>query len=651
VTDEPEAKPKGPTSRGVRILIAVGAGLLTLASLAWAMQFYRNVLGLLLLNEQFLAGMLGLSLALVFLTQPARIDGPRPYVPWYDWIFAALSIVLGVYIFLNFGELSEQVTARPTGGLIVAFIVIPLVVEGLRRVTGWPLVIVVIGFLCYALVGDLVPGQLAGRPVKLTQLAYYLTWDPGSMLGLPMVVSTSIVIAFVFFGQVLFASGGSAFFTDISLALMGRYRGGSAKIAVTASSLFGTISGSAVSNVTSTGVITIPLMRQGGYPSHVAAAIEAVASTGGQLMPPVMGAAAFLMAEFLQVPYRDVVIAALLPALLYYFALFVQADLLAGRIGITRVEESRIPQVAGVLKRGWHFLLPFMVLIYALFWLNWSPEKSALGAAVVLMVTGSTLGYGEKRLTWQAAVDALRGTGIASLDLLMIAAAAGFVIGVLNISSLGFSLTLALVQIGGDNVFLLLLLSAGVCIVLGMGMPTTGVYILLAALVAPSLIQVGIKPMAAHMFVMYFGMMSMITPPVAIAAYAAASIAQSDPMKTGWAACRFGWIAYIIPFLFVGAPSLLLDGDPLHVTIAFVTALAGVWLVCAAFAGYCTRTLDTATRLGFAIAGLLLFIPAGYMKYGGLTDIAGLVLGAVLLGRELLLTRRLRGVTSSHPAE
>jgi len=187
--------------------------------------------------------------------------------------------------------------------------------------------------------------------------------------------------------------------------------------------------------------------------------------------------------------------------------------------------------------------------------------------------------------------------------------------------------------------------------VLGMGMPTTGVYILLAALVAPSLIQVGIKPMAAHMFVMYFGMMSMITPPVAIAAYAAASIAQSDPMKTGWAAVRFGWIAYIIPFLFVGAPSLLLDGEPVTVLVAFVTALAGVWMVCAAFAGYCTRPLDIATRIGFAVAGLLLFIPAGFMKYGGLTDIAGLVLGAILLGREVFETRRLRSATSSNPAE
>jgi TRAP transporter 4TM/12TM fusion protein len=631
-------------AKWARWLIGTAAVLLTLASLGWAIQFYRQVLGLLLQTEQFLAGMLALALALVFLSQPARRGAPRDRIPWYDWLLAAIGLGLGIYIAVFFGPLSEEVVARPMDGLIVAFIVIPLVIEGLRRVAGNALVIVVVGFLIYALVGDLVPGQLAGRPVKVTQLFYYLTWDPGSMLGVPMVVATTIVIAFIFFGQLLFASGGSAFFTDISLAVMGRYRGGSAKIAVTASSLFGTISGSAVSNVTSTGVITIPLMRQGGYPTHVAAAIEAVASTGGQLMPPVMGAAAFLMAEFLQVPYRDVVVAALLPALLYYFALFVQADLLAGRIGITRVEESRIPKIAGVLRRGWHFLLPFVVLVVALFNFNWSPERSALAAAVVLMVTGALIGYGDKRLTLQAIVDAVRGTGLASLDLLMIAAAAGLVIGVLNISALGFALTLALVQIGGTNMWLLLILSAGVCIVLGMGMPTTGVYILLAALVAPSLVKVGVPDMAAHMFVMYFGMMSMITPPVAIAAYAAASLAQTDPMKTGWAAVRFGWVAYIIPFLFVRSPSLLLTGDPMTIAVAVVTALAGVWMVCAAFAGFLLRTLDVPTRIGFGIAGLLLFVPAEAMHYGGLTDAAGLALGAILVAREFFAVGRLRRI-------
>jgi TRAP transporter 4TM/12TM fusion protein len=633
-------KPSSPPGRdGGGRLTRVGAGLLTFGSIAWAFQLYRDLFGLLLLNEQFLAAMLGLGLALVYLTQPARRGARCGRVPWYDWLLAQASLIAGAYLALRFASLSEQVTARPTDGLAVAFVVIALVIEALRRTAGVTLTIIVISFFCYALVGHLVAGQLAGRPVKLAQLSYYLVWDPGSMLGTPLLVATTIVMAFILFGQLLFASGGSTFFTDISLALMGRYRGGSAKIAVTASSLFGTISGSAVSNVTSTGVITIPLMRQGGYPPHVAGAIEAVASTGGQLMPPVMGAAAFLMAEFLQVSYRDVVVAAALPALLYYFALFVQADLMAARAGIARVDEARIPPIGQVLRRGGHFLLPFAVLIVALFWLNWSPERAALTAALALIVCGMLIGYGEKRLTPRALIEALRATGLAALDLLVITAAAGFIIGVLNISGLGFSLTLMLVQVGGDNLLLLLILSAVVCIVLGMGMPTVGVYVLLAALVAPAIVKIGVQPMAAHMFVLYFGMMSMITPPVALAAYAAASLAQTDAMKTGWAAVRFGWVAYIIPFLFVRAPSLLLQGDVFSIVVAIVTAVAGVWMVCVGFAGYCMRPIEAPTRVGFALAGLLLFVPAGAMPYGELTDIAGLGLGAILVGREIFASR------------
>jgi TRAP transporter 4TM/12TM fusion protein len=333
------------------------------------------------------------------------------------------------------------------------------------------------------------------------------------------------------------------------------------------------------------------------------------------------------------------VIAAALPALLYYFALFVQADLLAARAGIARVEESRIPKAAAVFARGWHFLLPFAMLIIGLFWLNWSAERSALAGAAVLMATGSTLGYADKRLTLRSLLSALRDTGVATLDLLMITAAAGFIIGVINVSGLGFALTLALVQIGSESAFLLLTLSAVVCIVLGMGMPTVGVYVLLATLVAPALVKVGVSPMAAHMFVMYYGMMSMITPPVALAAFAAASLAQSDAMKTGWAAVRFGWVAYVIPFLFVRAPSLLLEGSAASVLLALLTALAGVWMVSAAFAGYCTRSLTMPVRIGFGIAGLLMFIPADALPYGIVTDFLGLLLGALLIGRELLVTR------------
>ncbi len=251
-----------PAAPIARWIIAIGASLLTLASIAWALQLYRSV-GLLLMNEQLLACFLGLGVALVYLTTSRTGQSPRQAgVPWYDWCLAAAGLAVGAYLAVHFPRLSEEVTARPTDGLVCAFIALPLLVEALRRVAGRSLTIVILVFLVYALVGDQVPGQLAGRPVKMTQLAYYLVWDPGSMLGAPMGIACTVVIAFIFFGTILFASGGSAFFTDISLALMGRYRGGSAKIAVTASSLFGTISGSAVSNVTSTGVITIPLMQQ-----------------------------------------------------------------------------------------------------------------------------------------------------------------------------------------------------------------------------------------------------------------------------------------------------------------------------------------------------------------------------------------------------
>jgi TRAP transporter 4TM/12TM fusion protein len=640
MSDVHHEEPAGPRSTVVRRLIFVGACALTLGSIAFALQLYRDVLGLLLYNEQFLAGMIALGMALVYLSQPFHRGRPRPVIPWYDWLLAALSLAVGFYIAVRFPVLSEDMTSRPTDGLLVGFITIPLLIEALRRAVGIALTIVVVVFLVYAPLGQYVPGALAGLPVSVPQLSYYLVWDPGSMLGLPVMVAATIVIAFVFFGNLLFASGGSNFFTDIALASMGRFRGGSAKIAVTASCLFGMISGSAVSNVASVGVLTIPLMRRGGYPGHVAAAIEAVASTGGQLMPPVMGAAAFLMAEFLQVPYRDVATA--LPSLLYYYALFIQADLLAARTGLQSIDMQDVPPVGQVIKRGWHFLLPFAMLIYGLFWLNWSPELAALAACSVLVVTGSTLGYGSKRLKFSDLFDALRATGLVSLDLLMITAAAGFIIGVLNITGLSFALTLLLVEIGKNSLWLLLALAALVSIVLGMGMPTVGVYVLLAALVAPAMVKIGLTPMASHMFVLYFGMMSMITPPVALAAYAAASLAKSDPMKTGWAAVRFGWIAYIIPFLFVRAPSLLLEGSLASVVMAFITALIGVWLICAAFTGYAVRSLATPMRFGFGIAGLLLFVPAETMRYGEWTDIVGLVLGGTLFAYEFMAARKIR---------
>ncbi len=390
-----------------------------------------------------------------------------------------------------------------------------------------------------------------------------------------------------------------------------------------------------MANVAATGVVTIPMIRRDGYPAHKAGAIEAVASTGGQLMPPVMGAAAFLMAEFLAVPYGDIVLAALVPAILYYVALFIQADLEAARLGIRRVPESEIPAARTVVV-GTHFALAFGVLIYLLFWRTYQPERAAMWAALAIILTAYLIGYRGRRpgpgLIWQS----LTRTGHSVVEILVISAASGIVIGVLNVTGLSFNLTYALVQVGGGSALLLLALSAIVCIILGMGLPTLGVYVLLAALVAPALIEVGIEPIGAHLYVLYFGMMSMITPPIALAAFAAASIAQAPAMATGWAAMRFGWSAYVIPVLFVFSPTLLLIGDPAHVALAVVTAVIGVWLVSAALAGYFAGRLSRPMRVLFATAGLMALVPAGAFPGAIYTDIAGVLLGLVLIAVELL---------------
>jgi TRAP transporter 4TM/12TM fusion protein len=639
VADTHEAGPAGPRSLAARGLITALSVLVTLASLGWAADFYRIAFEAVFATEQFLAAILAFALPLLFLSFRASPRLPKDRVPWYDWVLAAAGFVCGVYMAIYYTQLSELVADAPLDGTIAAIVLVVVVIEGLRRTTGWALFIIVLVFLLYTQVADLVPGQLQGLPSEPARTIYYVAWDNGSMLGLPMAVACTIVIAFIFFGSLLSLSGGSAFFTDLAVALMGRFRGGSAKIAVVASGLFGSISGSAVSNVVSTGVITIPLMRKGGYDAKVAAAVEAVASTGGQLMPPIMGAAAFLMATFLEVTYAEVVVAALLPAILYYVALFIQVDLEAARAGIKRVDEALIPRAGRVLRQGWHYALAFTVLIVSLFWLNLQPETAALYAAITIIVTGALFGYGGRRMPLSAVWEALKNTGVASVDILMICAAAGIIIGVLNLSGLGHALAQFLVDVAGGNLFLLLTFAAIVCIILGMGMPTAGVYVLLATLVAPSIIKAGVEPMAAHLYVMYFGMMSMITPPVAIAAFTAASLAGTNAMATGLASVRFGWIAYIVPFLFVLSPSLLLEGPVVPVIIAIATAIAGVWLICGAVTGYLLRPMDPLLRVLTAIAGFGLLFPANALPYGSWVDLGGLVLGILIVGREYLARR------------
>jgi TRAP transporter 4TM/12TM fusion protein len=426
--------------------------------------------------------------------------------------------------------------------------------------------------------------------------------------------------------------GGAEFLSDFSLALMGRFRGGQAKIAIVSSSLFGNISGSAVANVVVDGAFTIPMMKKAGYPPPVAAAVEAVASTGGQIMPPVMGAAAFLIAEYLQIPYAQVALAAFVPAVLYYVTLFIQVDLLAARNSIHGLPPSELPRLLPVLKRSASFVGPLMVLIVWMFFLNRRPEEAGLLAAATALVIGIlTPGV---RLGWQEILKILLNAGRGMLEIAAITGLAGVVIGVLQLTGLGFTLTLTLLNIGQSNALLLLVLTAIVSMVLGMGMPTTAVYVLLAVLVAPGLSKLGIAPIAAHLFIFYFGMLSMITPPVCLASYAAASIGKTDPVRTGWEGMRHCAIAYVVPFLFVFSPSLLLIGHWWEVALSIGTAIIGAILLGVALVGYLFRPVGVLKRMLFLIAATGLLIP---IVHGGEFAVLTWVSNSVGLALAILL--------------
>jgi len=628
------------TASAAHWLARLCGALFVVLAILWTFQVPSR-LGMAVYKEQFLLICLGLAGAAVFLT--IRFNGTKVgRTPWIDWAAALLMLATSVYIATNYGRFLVEAAYRTPEMLVLGAIVVILVMEGLRRVAGKFLTIVVLVFIAYALLAHLVPAPLTGTRSELVPLTIYLAFDTNALLGAPLTVATSIVVLFIFLGQVLFNTGGGEFFTDIASATMGRRRGGSAKISVVASALFGSISGSAISNVTTTGVVTIPLMKKSGYSAVDAGAIEANASTGGQFMPPIMGAAAFLMAEFLEIPYAEVVIAAIIPALLYYFAIFVQVDLVAARERIQFIAEE-LPRAHTVLRQGWHFVVPFGILIYALYVLQASAEESAMYAAGAMVVLGALHSYKGRRMDLRRLAESFWSAGLATTELVMIVAAAGFVIGILNLSGGGFALTLVLVKLGGGHLFILLLIGALICIVLGMGMPTTGVYVLLAALVAPGLIEAGVAKLPAHMFILYFGMMSMITPPIALAAFAAASLSRADPMKTGFAAMRMGWVAYVIPFLFVLSPSLLMVGEPWKIALNVGTASVGVYLASVAVVGYLVRPLGPAIRMLLGVSGLAAVFPDTAIGAGGIIDLAGILLGVAIIGREILVTRRLRG--------
>lgn len=609
---------------------------LTILAVSWAAGL-GAVIGLQLYDEQYAAAILAIALALVFIKPRAGQDKQIASLV-FDSVCAFSALGSVGYIAWVYPELVDLVLLRPLDGVIASSFTIVLILIGLRRAAGNVLVGLVVLFLLYAIGADLLPVSIEGRATDWQKLAGYLAVDVNGILGVPLKIGASIVVPFILFGVLLSATGAANWFTDFSLTLMGRFRGGAAKIAILASALFGSISGSAVANVVATGVVTIPLIKRSGYSARHAAAIEAVASTGGQLMPPVMGASAFLMAEFLQIPYSEVVLAALAPAVLYYVAVFIQVDLDAAKLGLKAVPKELIPSAKQVF-RGSYFLLPFVVLVSLLFLFNQSPASAAIGSALSLIILSWVMAPKGSKPSLKMLGEAVKDTGLAVVDIVLITAAAGIVIGVLGISGLGFNLTMALISVGGGNLMLLLVLSALVCVVLGMGLPTVGVYVLLATLVSPALVKVGVDPKAAHLFVMYFGMMSMITPPVAIAAFAAAGIAGSNALETGFSSMRLGWSAYIVPFLFVFSPTLLLIGEPGAIVLALVSAVLGIWWISMALVGHGFSALGLSYRLSFGIAGLLALIPAQAMQYGEYTDWLGLGSGTLLTTLHILSSK------------
>jgi TRAP transporter 4TM/12TM fusion protein len=596
-------------------------------------------MGMAILQEQFLGIILIAVLASVFISRPATANSSRTKLPWYDVILVLLSVAAGGYLAIYYPRIVNDIGEMTADKVIMGTIALVLVMEASRRVTGWVLLIISAIFILYAHFSYLFPGMLNARGIPWSRIVVHLYIDPNSLLGIPLTIVANVVIGFILFGQVLFTSGGGQFFTDFATSLLGRFRGGAAKMSVVSSGLFGMISGSPVSNVMITGCVSIPLMKNTGYKPHVAGAIESVASTGGQLMPPIMGAAAFVMAEFLEIPYAKVALAALFPALLYYLALFLQVDLEAGKTGLTRVPEENIPSLAMVLKRGWIFIFPIALIIYLLFFLNLNAATAAYIAAAAI-VPVSYLNR-KAHIGFRTMLTILEQTGLAMLEVAVVCAVAGIVIGVLTLTGLPFIFTLFVDMLGTHNKLLILVLTGIISLVLGMGMPTTAVYVMVALTLAPALIKLGIDPIAAHLFVFYYAMLSMITPPICIAAFAGAALANANPMRTGYTCMRLGIIAYLIPFIFVYDKLLLFDGPILLITLSVVTAAAGTLSIGIAMAGYFMRSIGWIKRVLLAAGGIgLLIPPGGEIEYSWTANAAGAAVLALILLRELHARRR-----------
>lgn len=612
------------------IAMALGAsGLL----MAINQTFNLEILGFQPLGNAYLYYLIGIFLAAAFICFPAW-SGADDHVPWYDWLLVLATLGSAGYLGyhgLTMIQMGWEYFA-PTEATVIAGVLLLLVLEGVRRCGGWPLLFVAALFGSYPLYADSMPGFLWGNEYDLAATIRAHVIGVESIIGIPMQVVAQLVIGFVVFGAALTATGGGDFFMDFSTALMGRSRGGPAKVSVLSSGILGSLSGSVISNILTTGPITIPTMKKAGYPAHYAGAVEACASTGGTLMPPIMGAVAFIMASFLGVPYSEIMIAAFLPALLFYLALLFQVDNYAAKRGLKGMDAADIPDLKKTLKEGWPYLFSLVMLIYMLLGMRLEAYAPYYAAAVLL---GISLFKRKYRFTLKRALAFIGDLTTSVANLVAILAGIGLVVGGLSYTGVAGAFSRELLLYADGSIPLMLAAGAVTSFVLGMGMTVSACYIFLSILLAPALVSAGLNPLASHLFILYWGMMSYITPPVALAAITAAGVAGSNASRTGFYAMRLGAILFVLPFLFVLNPSLILQGEIGGILLSTVSAVTAIWLLASAMEGYLYRVglLSWPMRAMVLAAGAVLIYPEVISDLIGFGLIALIYLGHRLLNR------------------
>ncbi len=564
---------------------------------------------------------------LVFFIKPLKIkDRQNGLTKSIDLLMVLGLVVTGVYLLCVWQSKVTKIGSVPIMDIVMGTILIILILEVTRRMVGNVIAIICLGFLAYALFGPYMPTFLAHRGESWDRLTGFLYMTSEGIFGIPAGIAATFIIMFVIFGTFLEVFGAGQLFFDAAYAVAGRFRGGPAKTAIFGSALMGMISGSSAANVATVGTFTIPLMKKLGYEPHTAGAIEAVASTGGMFTPPVMGAAAFIIAEYLGLSYFTVCVAAIIPAALYYITLFLTVDSIAVKSKIVGMPASELPSIKKTFLERGLFAIPLIFLIATII-IGWSPMKVAFWSSMIVLVVAFF-----KRETRPKLADlakALEEGARQILPIVVTCAAAGIIVGIISLTGLGAKLSYTLIGISNGNLLIAGLMAAIITLILGCGMPPTAVYIILAAILVPPLTQLGAAPIAAHMFIFMFACVGAITPPVAITAYTAAAIAKSDPTKTGWTAFRFGLVAYIIPFMFLISPTLLFQGKSLEIGVNLVAAFIGIGCLVAAIEGYLFQYWSKIARIVLGGAAFLLIFPEAVTDLMGL----GLIVVAFIVNK------------------